>query len=267
VTDQLRDRIATALRDEAHICDDTCQPDYDCAEHQPVEATTVLSSGNVEEVRGSVEALAEVTASAVQPLFDRLRTELASARAAGMREAAAMLRRYCPDHGPDDAVTASMDCHCEGADEIDRDAAAIAARPGCPDPIECDHEAEVGQLREQLAQRDAENARLRERLASYGSPVIGPVPLPPVDKGQLKKIAIREELERTGVTDQAWAVGRGLCPAKNQCPAGLLALFELTKRGRLPKHRGDYGPACDGSGQKPSVVLRLAETAAPSATT
>jgi len=55
----------------------------------------------------------------VQPLLDQQ-------RAAGMREAAAMLRRYCPNHGPDDVDTAFMDCHCAGADEIDRDAAALS---------------------------------------------------------------------------------------------------------------------------------------------
>lgn len=39
---------------------------------------------------------------------------------AGMREAAAMLRAYCPDHGT--AETSFMSCHCPAADEIERDA-------------------------------------------------------------------------------------------------------------------------------------------------
>ncbi|MFI6117446.1 hypothetical protein [Kitasatospora sp. NPDC051164] len=54
----------------------------------------------------------------------RLRTERDEARAAGMRDAAAMLRRYCPDHG--DADTSFMACHCPAAHEIDRDADNVA---------------------------------------------------------------------------------------------------------------------------------------------
>lgn len=54
--------------------------------------------------------------------------ELATARAVGMREAAAMLRKYCPTHGAED--TCLMDCHCAGADEIDRD--ARDATPSAP---------------------------------------------------------------------------------------------------------------------------------------
>jgi hypothetical protein len=66
------------------------------------------------------ELYTEALLDVVQPLLDQQ-------RAAGMREAAAMLRRYCPNHGPDDVDTAFMDCHCAGADEIDRDAAALSA--------------------------------------------------------------------------------------------------------------------------------------------
>lgn len=53
-----------------------------------------------------------------------------AARAAGMRDAAAMLRRHCPKHDVHSgrADTAFMSCHCPGADEIDRDANALAAR-------------------------------------------------------------------------------------------------------------------------------------------
>lgn len=39
-----------------------------------------------------------------------------------MREQAAMLRRFCPDHSGTE-FGAFMDCHCPAADEIDRDAA------------------------------------------------------------------------------------------------------------------------------------------------
>jgi hypothetical protein len=51
----------------------------------------------------------------------RLRAELAEARAAGMREAAAMLRRHCPKHDVHGGAETFMSCHCPGADAIDRD--------------------------------------------------------------------------------------------------------------------------------------------------
>jgi hypothetical protein len=57
----------------------------------------------------------------IGPLLDQFE---ADARALGMREAAAMLRAYCPEHGDKD--TGFMDCHCPAADEIDRDAARTA---------------------------------------------------------------------------------------------------------------------------------------------
>jgi len=69
--------------------------------------------------RGERRLLVDVAVAVAQP-------EIGQAHAAGMREAAAMLRRYCPNHGPDDVDTAFMDCHCAGADEIDRDAAALS---------------------------------------------------------------------------------------------------------------------------------------------
>jgi hypothetical protein len=47
------------------------------------------------------------------------------------------------------------------------------SRPGCPDPIECDHEAEVGQLREELGQwkRRALRAEGAARHALWMSPL------------------------------------------------------------------------------------------------
>jgi hypothetical protein len=56
----------------------------------------------------------------------RLRTELADARAAGMRDAAAMLRRHCPKHDVHGGAETFMSCHCPGADAIDRDADTAA---------------------------------------------------------------------------------------------------------------------------------------------
>ncbi|MER8004806.1 hypothetical protein [Streptomyces sp. NPDC094149] len=66
---------------------------------------------------------------------------------------------------------------------------------------------------------------------------------------------MREDLE-TGFTDQEWAVGYVLCPAREKCPNGLRALFKPLKGGRLPMHRhGLYGGGepCAGAGQKPTT--------------
>lgn len=109
----------------------------------------------------------------------------------------------------------------------------------------------------------AQLAEARALVASYGSPVLGPVPLPPVDEGYLKALARREELVRTGVTDLEWADGLALCPAGERCTSGINATFALTKRGRLGVHRSDYGRSCDGSGQHPAVVLRYVPAPEP----
>lgn len=65
---------------------------------------------------------------------------------------------------------------------------------------------------------------------------------------------MRESLE-TGFTDQEWAVGMVLCPAREKCtsPAGMRALFKPLKNGRLPMHRGTFGHACAGARQKPTT--------------
>ncbi|MEU7092958.1 hypothetical protein [Kitasatospora aureofaciens] len=103
----------------------------------------------------------------------------------------------------------------------------------------------------------AQLAEARRTIASYGSPVLGGVPAPKVDEGQLRVLALRAELERTGTTSLKWADGHGLCPEGPHCTAGLLAVFPLTSRGRLPVHRiTQHSPQCQGTGKKPLVVLR-----------
>jgi hypothetical protein len=67
----------------------------------------------------------------------RLRAELATVRDATLHEAARVLE----ETGRDDDAVNLLDL-----------LANSPARPGCPDPIECDHEAEVGQLRAELEQ-------------------------------------------------------------------------------------------------------------------
>lgn len=75
----------------------------------------------------------------------------------------------------------------------------------------------------------------------------------------------RAELDK-GFTDQEWAVGRIVCPEGFSCASYPLALFQPTKRGRLPVHRHEtFGTPCPGSGQKPTTPpLKLRE---PTATT
>lgn len=73
---------------------------------------------------------------------------------------------------------------------------------------------------------------------------------------------MREGLE-TGFTDQHWAVGYVICPAREKCPSGLRALFKPLKNGRLPMHRGTFGHACAGARQKPTTPpLKLRTPAA-----
>jgi hypothetical protein len=73
---------------------------------------------------------------------------------------------------------------------------------------------------------------------------------------------MRADLE-TGFTDQAWAVGYVLCPAREKCvsPVGVRALFKPLKNGRVPMHRNWIGEACPGARQKPTTPpLKLRPT-------
>jgi hypothetical protein len=57
----------------------------------------------------------------------------------------------------------------EARERAERAEAELAASTGCPDPVECDHEAEVGQLRaelEQTRQQQTEVERLRAAVAA-----------------------------------------------------------------------------------------------------
>ncbi|MDK0525087.1 hypothetical protein [Streptomyces sp. ML-6] len=79
---------------------------------------------------------------------------------------------------------------------------------------------------------------------------------------------MRANLE-TGFTDQEWAVGMVLCPAREKCtsPAGMRALFKPLTNGRLPMHRDWLGKVCAGANKKPTtppLQLRSAVTEEPS---
>lgn len=144
-TGQLRDRIAAALEHEdvnwGYNCgfsadllrDDrtaafvsavlaVVQPELDQLRTELARVNDALRAAGIEHPLGA-QGVRDLAAMA-----NGRAEELATARAVGMREAAAMLRRYCPTHGTED--TCLMDCHCEGADEIDRD--ARAADPSAP---------------------------------------------------------------------------------------------------------------------------------------
>ncbi|MFJ8855140.1 hypothetical protein [Streptomyces sp. NPDC102437] len=79
------------------------------------------------------------------------------------------------------------------------------------------------------------------------------------------ELADREQQMRavleTGFTDQEWAVGMVLCPAREKCTAGMRALFKPLKNGRLPMHRW-LTYACDGANKRPTTPpLQLRFTA------
>lgn len=73
-----------------------------------------------------------------------------------------------------------------------------------------------------------------------------------------KQVSREEQMRtalETGFTDQEWAVGYVLCPARNKCvsPSGMRGLFKPLKNGRLPMHRGWLGEACPGANKKPTT--------------
>ncbi|MFI5687852.1 hypothetical protein [Streptomyces sp. NPDC051636] len=123
---------------------------------------------------------------------------------------------------------------------------------------------DVPQLAEEIRRLRAELAEARERLAAYGTPLIGGVPLPPTDPTYERMEAKRMELTE-GFTDQEWAVGRVLCPAAFKCTKHPLTLFVPLKNGCLPLHRNDLNIACSGSHKKPDMPPLQLRTAAVSA--
>jgi hypothetical protein len=99
----------------------------------------------------------------------------------------------------------------------------------------------------------AEVDRLRSLVDNYGTPLTSYPPLPPPDPSYELIEKERTELE-TGYTDQEWAVGKVLCPAREKCPEGIRAVFQSLKNGRLPMHRDDtFGHPCPGARQKPTT--------------
>lgn len=125
-------------------------------------------------------------------------------------------------------------------------AAARQAAAETPDP-------QPGTWAAHLHAALAEVDRLTERLANYGTPVTSYPPLPPPDPAHERMERERTSME-AGYTKHEWAVGMVLCPARRQCPSGLLAVFRPLKNGRLPMHRhGTFGHPCPGARQKPNT--------------
>jgi hypothetical protein len=70
-TDQLRDRIAAALRVAAHDCSGDCGlPEATCFEEHPIQVS-VIHFDQIAGVYGYIDALATVAATAVQPELNR----------------------------------------------------------------------------------------------------------------------------------------------------------------------------------------------------
>jgi hypothetical protein len=85
----IRQRIAVAIRDAAFDCCDTTSPsgcsltDRECLAQHPLQITAWYDASTlIGAVNGDVEHLADIAAAVVQPELDRLRAELATARAA-----------------------------------------------------------------------------------------------------------------------------------------------------------------------------------------
>ncbi|MFI9331944.1 hypothetical protein ACIGZJ_30935 [Kitasatospora sp. NPDC052868] len=131
----LHDRIAHSLLAAAYSCDGTdCRATEDeCEAAHPVRRPApwrwvVRIEGSPEGLAAAVLPIVEAELAARDAENTRLRAELDAARAAGMREGAAMLRRHCPKHDVHADGGSFISCHCPAADEIDRDADALAAR-------------------------------------------------------------------------------------------------------------------------------------------
>jgi hypothetical protein len=84
----LRARIAEAIRAAAHDCDGLCGlTEGECDREHPIQVA-VLLFGEVTDVYGGIEALAEVAHAAVQPELDQLRAERETLRIGSLERAA-----------------------------------------------------------------------------------------------------------------------------------------------------------------------------------
>jgi hypothetical protein len=72
VADDLRARIAEALREAGRLCDDDCPDPAACDAAHPIQAT-VLNFDQVTAIEGPVDAIADLMAAVVQPELERLR--------------------------------------------------------------------------------------------------------------------------------------------------------------------------------------------------
>lgn len=127
-------------------------------------------------------------------------------------------------------------------------AAARAAAAAVPDPA-------PGTWAAHLHAALAEADRLQDIVSTYGSPILGGVPLPEVNPVWERRAAVRALME-SGVAPSAGSVGFVICP-NSHCPAGPLAMFKPLKGNRVPMHRSSYGTACSCARAK-AIPLVLA---------
>ncbi|MEW1926409.1 hypothetical protein [Streptomyces sp. NPDC088360] len=133
-------------------------------------------------------------------------------------------------------------------------AAARAAAATNPDPAP---DSWAAHLHAALAEVD----RLTDLLAARLVP-LGDASPPKADPTYERMQQKRAEAE-TGYTNYPPFVGRVLCPARDKCTAGLLAVFQPLTDGRLPMHRHErFGTPCEGARKKPVTPPLKLRTAA-----
>lgn len=124
-------------------------------------------------------------------------------------------------------------------------AAARAAAAEVPDPA-------PGSWAAHLHAALAEVDRLTELVGEYRVPLPGGPSQPRKPDPTYERMEQRRREAETGYTDYEPFVGMVLCPARDKCTAGLLAVFRPLADGRLPMHRHEtFGHPCEGARKMP----------------
>ncbi|MGW2725371.1 hypothetical protein [Streptomyces sp. NPDC001492] len=137
-------------------------------------------------------------------------------------------------------------------------ATARAAAAEVPDPA-------PGSWAAHLHAALAEVDRLTELLDAYRAPLPQGSSSKPERDPSYERMEQRRREAETGYTDYPPFVGRVLCPARWKCTAGVLAVFQPLKDGRLPMHRHTtFETPCPGAHKKPvTPPLKLWEPTPP----